>query len=58
MANRAARITQSEIARIVRGAKKAGAAEVEVRVGEASVIVRMQSTDAEKDREAEREIVL
>ena len=34
MSNRPARITQSEIERVIRAAKKAGATEVEVRIGD------------------------
>ncbi len=41
---RRAEVTQEEVARIVRAAKQAGAAEVEVRIGQAVVTVRMSST--------------
>jgi hypothetical protein len=38
MSNRPARITQAEIERALRAAKKAGVAEVEVRIGEEASI--------------------
>jgi hypothetical protein len=38
MSNRPARITQSEIERVIRAAKKAGATEVEVRIGDEASI--------------------
>tara|TARA_R110000868_G_scaffold409885_3_gene696359 strand:- start:1337 stop:1513 length:177 start_codon:yes stop_codon:yes gene_type:complete len=44
MSRRPATVTQADVARIVRAAKQAGAAEVEVRVGQAIVTVRMAST--------------
>lgn len=44
MSRRAATVTQADVARIVRAAKQAGAAEVEVRIGHAIVTVRMSST--------------
>lgn len=44
MSRRPATVTQADVARIVRAAKQAGAAEVEVRVGQAIVTVRMSST--------------
>jgi hypothetical protein len=39
MARRPANITQADIARAIRAAKQSGAAEVEVRIGDRSVIV-------------------
>jgi uncharacterized protein YkvS len=54
-----ARITQAEVARIIRAAKQAGASEVVVKIGEQSVIVRLgQSTAMEKPLERDEEIVL
>ena len=45
---RRASLTQADIARAIRAAKQAGAAEVEVRVGNSSIIVRIApSTGAE-----------
>jgi ATP phosphoribosyltransferase regulatory subunit HisZ len=44
MPRRPAAITQADIARAIRAAKQAGAVEVEVRVGDASVIVRLVSS--------------
>jgi hypothetical protein len=37
MSNRPARITRAEIERAIRAAKRAGLAEVEVKIGEASI---------------------
>jgi hypothetical protein len=46
MARRPATVTQADIARVIRAAKQAGAAEVVVKVGEASITVRLeQSTE-------------
>ena len=47
-----------DFARIVRAAKQAGAAEVELRVGGAIVTVRISSTAPEKAAEAAETIVL
>jgi hypothetical protein len=61
MPRRAAAITQADIARAIRGAKQAGAAEVEVRVGGASILVRIApspSTGQETTLEPGGEIVL
>ena len=41
MPRRAAQITQADVARVIRAAKQAGASEVEVKIGEQSVIVRL-----------------
>ncbi len=50
---------QADIARVIRAAKQAGAAEVVVKVGEQSVIVKLgQSTGQMKDLETDEEIVL
>ena len=57
MTNRAARITQSEVARIIRAAKQAGAHEVVVKIGEQSVIVK-RSTGPIVNLEGNEEIVL
>lgn len=51
MPRRPAAITQADVARIVRGAKKAGAAEVEVRVGETAVVIRMEKSTGVEDAE-------
>ena len=59
MSRRPATITQADVARIIRAAKQAGAAEVVVSVGEQSVIVRLtSSTDADKALATSEEIVL
>jgi hypothetical protein len=41
MARRPATVTQADIARVIRAAKQAGAAEVVVMLGEASITVRL-----------------
>jgi hypothetical protein len=59
MSYRPATITQADIARAIRAAKQAGAAEVEVRIGVATILVRIApSTATEKPIEEDREIVL
>jgi hypothetical protein len=59
MPRRPATITQADVARIVRAAKQAGAAEVEVRVGEATIVVRLaSSTGAETSLEESRKVIL
>jgi hypothetical protein len=56
MSNRPARITQAEIERAIRAAKKAGATEVEVRIGdEASIRIPLV---AEKPVAESDEVVL
>ena len=56
--NRPATITQADVTRVIRAAKKAGAAEVEVRIGGASVVIRMSSTGDDHALETKGEIVL
>ena len=59
MSRRAATITQADMARAIRAAKQAGASEVEVRVGDTSIVVRINpSTDAKTALEHAGEIVL
>jgi hypothetical protein len=59
MPRRPATLTQADIARAVRAAKQAGAAEVEVRVGDGSILVRMTpSTRQETMLEPTESIVL
>jgi hypothetical protein len=59
MSYRPATITQADIARAIRAAKQAVAAEVEVRIGVATILVRIApSTAPEKPIEEDREIVL
>jgi hypothetical protein len=41
MPRRAASVTQADVARIIRAAKQAGAAEVEIKMGEQTVLVRL-----------------
>jgi hypothetical protein len=59
MPRRPSTITQADIARAVRAAKQAGAAEVEVKIGNASLVVRIApSTGQETVLEQGKEIVL
>jgi hypothetical protein len=59
MARRPAQVTQADIARAIRAAKQAGAVTVEVRVGDASIVVRLTSpTGDDAALAASREIVL
>jgi hypothetical protein len=59
MPHRPASITQADVARIIRAAKQAGASEVEVKIGDQSVIVRLtKSTGQLGTLEPEPEIVL
>jgi len=60
MARRPANITQADVARAIRAAKQAGAAEVEVRLGgrDAIVIRIAPSTDTQVPLEEPSEIVL
>jgi hypothetical protein len=57
MPRRPAQITQADVARIIRAAKQAGAAEVVVKIGEQSVIVKLSTAQA-KALEPDGEIVL
>ena len=57
MSRRLATITQADIARAIRAAKQAGAAEVEVRIGGATILVRI-APSTEKPLEPVGEIVL
>jgi hypothetical protein len=60
MPRRPAAVTQADVARMIRAAKQAGAAEVEVRVGTATFVVRIaaSSTGQETSLEPAGEIVL
>jgi hypothetical protein len=61
MARRHANITQADIARAIRAAKQAGAAEVEVRIGSRSaIIIRISPSTGTgaPDLEQSAEIVL
>ena len=60
MPRRPAAVTQADVARAIRAAKQAGAAEVEVRMGEqSSIVIRLNSsTVAERPLEQAGEIVL
>ena len=59
MSRRPATITQADVARIIRAAKQAGAAEVEVRVGDTSILIRIaSSTGAQSSLETSEQVVL
>jgi len=59
MPRRPATVTQADIARAIRAAKQTGAAEVEVRAGDASIVVRIApSTTPETPLESTAGIVL
>jgi hypothetical protein len=58
MPRRPATVTQADVARIIRAARQAGAAEVEVRLGEQpQIIVRLSASEA-RALEKPRDIVL
>jgi hypothetical protein len=58
MPRRPAQVTQADIARVIRAAKQAGAAEVEIKIaGEQSVIVRFTPSPAD-DGDKNQKIVL
>jgi hypothetical protein len=60
VSRRPATITQADIARAIRAAKQAGAAEVEVRMGDqTAIVIRLNlSTGDEKRLEPGEEIIL
>jgi hypothetical protein len=61
MPRRPATITQADVARAIRAAKQAGAAEVELRIGDALILIRIApspSTGKVSALEVVREIVL
>jgi len=59
MPRRPAHITQADVARVIRAAKQEGVREIEVRVGAASIVMRISpSTDADETLEQGKEIVL
>jgi hypothetical protein len=59
MPRRPAQITQADVARVIRAAKQEGVRQVEVRVGGASIVMRISpSTDADERLEQGEEIVL
>ncbi len=45
MSRRPATLTQADIARVVRAAKQAGAATVELRVGDTEITIRLSTDD-------------
>ena len=58
MSRRAASFTQADVARVIRAAKKEGAAEVEVTAGNARIVVRLEPSKTDKIPEPDGEIVL
>ena len=57
MTNRPARITQSEVARVIRAAKQAGASEILIQLGDVPMTIKL-STVIEKPIETEGEVIL
>jgi hypothetical protein len=57
VSNRPARITQAEVARVIRAAKREGASEVIVNLDERTVLVRL-STDPDNPVEDGGEVIL
>jgi hypothetical protein len=51
MPRRPTAVTQADIARALRAAKQAGAAEVEVRIGDAVIAVKLSTGELEPKRE-------
>jgi DNA-binding XRE family transcriptional regulator len=47
MSRRPATLTQADVARVIRAAKQTGAKEVEVRVGESSIVIRLELSTQE-----------
>jgi len=59
MTRRPATIIQADVARVIPAAKQAGAAEVEVRVGDTSIVVRIaSSTGVQSSLETSEQIIL
>jgi hypothetical protein len=59
MPRRPATVTQADIARIIRAAKQAGAAEIIIPVGGERIVVRLtSSTEAESPLAQKHEVVL
>lgn len=59
MPRRAVTFTQADVRRIIAAAKQAGAAKVEIRVGNEAVFVHLnESTESDKPVERAKEIVL
>lgn len=59
MSRRPAVITQADVARAIRAAKQAGAAEVEVRVaGGATILIRLSPSTAPQITDEEREEIV
>jgi hypothetical protein len=59
MSGRPASYTQADLARAIRAAKQEGARAVELRVGEAIIVVHLESrTAADKAVETPREVIL
>jgi hypothetical protein len=61
MSRRPASITQADVARAIRAARQTGAAEIEVRAGGATILIRLtpsSSTDQKSALEPAQDIVL
>ena len=57
MTNRPARITQAEVARVIRAAKQAGASEILIQLGDVPMTIKL-STVIERPIETEGEVIL
>jgi hypothetical protein len=44
MSRRPASITQADVARAIRAAKQTGASEIELRIGSATILIRLRSS--------------
>lgn len=49
MSRRPAQITQAEISRLIRAAKQAGAAEIEINIGDQKVLIRLAPSTAQEN---------
>ena len=49
MSRRPAQFRQAEIARLIRAAKQAGAAEIEISIGDQKVLIRLALSTAEEN---------
>ena len=58
MPRRPAKITQADVARVIRAAKQAGADSVEVKIGGESVVVRLTPSTGPKEAIASTEEIV
>lgn len=57
MSRRPAQITQADVRRVIRAAKQEGAAEIEVRLGLSSVIVRLSTSEIRPVDESQENVL-